>query len=35
MTINELNETTNNMIKEFVNQLGWNGDFRKNFFLLV
>ena len=27
MTINELNETTNNMIKEFVNQLGWNGDF--------
>ena len=27
MTINELDETTNNMIKEFVNQLGWNGDF--------
>ena len=27
MTNRELNETTNNMIREFVNQLGWDGDF--------
>ena len=27
MTIREIHETTNNMIKEFVNQLGLNGDF--------